>query len=59
MADQVSFTVTAFLTRNNSERDVQDDALWEDLKRAVDALLVARCSGCHGPRFEQIRAERY
>jgi mono/diheme cytochrome c family protein len=59
MADQVSLQITAYLTRNNSERDEQDDALWADLQREVRELVAAKCPGCHGPRFELIRAEVY
>jgi hypothetical protein len=55
MADQVELHVVAYLTRNNSERDEQDDALWADLQREVRELVAAKC--CHGPRFELIRAE--
>lgn len=59
MADQVELHVVAYLTRNNSERDEQDDALWADLQREVRELVEAKCPGCHGPRFETIRAEVY
>jgi hypothetical protein len=59
MADQVSLQITAYLTRNNSERDEQDDALWADLQREVRELVAAKRPGCHGPRFELIRAEVY
>jgi mono/diheme cytochrome c family protein len=59
MADQVELHVVAYLTRNNSERDEQDDALWADLRREVAELVAAKCPDCHGPRFELIRAEVY
>jgi hypothetical protein len=55
MADQVELHVVAYLTRNNSERDEQDDALQVRPQREVRELVAAKC--CHGPRFELIRAE--
>jgi len=52
MGDRESIEVVVILTRNNSDRDEQDDALWTELKQKVQDLVYA-------PRYEQIRAECY
>jgi hypothetical protein len=34
-----ALTITAALSNHNSEQDVIDEQLWEDLKRRIEALL--------------------
>lgn len=43
----VGLQVSGSVSRHNSERDKQDDALWEELHDRIVAL-------CSDPRYEQV-----
>lgn len=50
--DQESITVTAYVSRHNSPRDDEHDALWGELRDRIRAIVSE-------DEYEVIRAEAY